>query len=92
VRPRKALSDERTVSGKNRAAGFLGPLASSFTLAWLASHRGRLRTLLLGGKRLSVLVVWDTKGAALVEHPEADVVAIRQLVHGDCKVDREVSS
>jgi hypothetical protein len=80
--------DERTVSGKYRAAGYLGPLSSSFTLAWLASHRGRLRSLLLGGKRLSILVVWDTEGSEDVDHPTADVVAIRQLVHGDCKIEK----
>lgn len=81
MRSRKA--DERTINGRYRAAGYLGPVMSSFTLAWLASHRARLRTFLLGGKRLSVLVVWDTKGARKVGQSDADVEAVRQLVYGD---------
>lgn len=80
---RDPVGDERVLSGRNRAVGFLGPLASTFTLAWLATHRDRLHTFLLGGKRLSVLVVWDTAGSALADRSDADVEAIRQIVYGD---------
>lgn len=77
------LHDERTLTGKYRSVGFLGPWTSSFTLAWLASHRDRLRTLVLGGKRLSVLVIWDTRGGQVVDRSEADTAAVYQLVYGD---------
>jgi hypothetical protein len=76
------LTDERTLRTKHRVVGFLGPVSSSFTLAWLASHRGRLRTFLLGGKRLSVLVAWDTEGTRTVERDDADVAALRYVVLG----------
>jgi len=81
------MKDERTVPGRYRTAGFLGPISSCFTLAWLASHRDRLHTLLLGGKRLSLLVIWDRKGAALAERTDAEVDAIRTLVYGERPVD-----
>lgn len=75
--------DERTLRiGGNRAFGVLGPVSSCFTLAWLATHRKRLRTLLLGGKRLSVLVVWDRKGSEKVPHDDAEVLALRRIVYG----------
>lgn len=88
--------DERTLEGENRVAGFLGPQSSSFTLAWLAGHRDRLRTLILGGKRLSVLVVWDRKGTQEVHRTEAEVDAIRTIVYGpaahrESQLDREES-
>lgn len=72
-----------TIQGVYRAAGYLPPIASSFTLAWLASHRDRLHTLILGGKRLSVLVVWDSKGGTVVDRTRFDEEAIRQLTYGD---------
>lgn len=68
---------------RNRLWGFMGPVASSFTLAWLATHRGRLRTLILGGRRLSVLVVWDRKGTEELDHSEAEVDALRTIVYGE---------
>lgn len=74
--------DERTVTGKYRTLGFLGPKSSSFTLAWLATHRDRLRTLVAGGKRLSVLVIWDTQGARQLHHDEDEVEAMRRIVYG----------
>lgn len=83
ARPRP-LIDERVVRpGQHRIAGFLGPISSSFTLAWLASHHERMRTLILGSKRLSVLVIWDTRGSATQPHSDADVAAITQLTYGD---------
>lgn len=74
--------DEHTISGKYRTAGVLGPVSSCFTLAWLASHRGRLRTLLLGGKKLGVLVMWDSQGGKTVDRSADDERAIAQLVYG----------
>jgi hypothetical protein len=79
----RLITDERTMRTEHRVAGYLGPRSSSFTLAWLASHRERLRTLLVGGKRLSVLVIWDTQGAREVDRNDADVEALRQVVLGD---------
>lgn len=79
---RSFIGDERSLNGRYRMAGLLGPMSSTFTLAWLASHRDRLRTLALGGKRLSVLVVWDTKGLALADRSDDDVDAVYQLVYG----------
>lgn len=76
------LADEHTIDGRGRLWGFLGPVASSFTFAWLATHRGRLRTLVIGGRRLSFLVVWDSKGDDLVDHDDDEVDAIRRLVYG----------
>lgn len=78
----KAAHDERSVVWRDRMAGALGPHSSSMMLAWLASHRDRLRTLILGGKRLSVLVIWDSGGAEKTDRTEADVAAIEQLVYG----------
>lgn len=75
-------SDERTVESKYRVAGFLGPRSSSFTLAWLAGHRERLRTMIVGGRRLSVLVLWDRRGPEEVAWSDADVEALRQIVYG----------
>lgn len=77
-----SMGDEHTLPGRNRLVGFLGPVSSSFTLAWLATHRGRLRTMVLGGRRLSVLVIWDRQGSGKVEHSDAEVDAIYQLVYG----------
>lgn len=68
--------------GKHRRLEALGPFGSCLTLAWLATHRDRLRTLLFGGKRLSVLIVWDTKGAALVDHDDVEVDALARIVYG----------
>ena len=79
----RTSADERTITGRYRTAGYLGPWSSSITLAWLASHRGRLHTLLAGGKRISMLVIWDTRGAELVKRSEADVAAIDTLVNGE---------
>lgn len=79
---RSSIPDERVLSGKYRTVGVLGPRASSFTLAWLATHRDRLRTVLLGGKRLSVLVVWDKRGAETVVRTDAEVDALRTVVYG----------
>jgi len=75
--------DERTITRHERTVGYLGPWSSTFTLAWLASHRDRLRTLLLGGRRLSILVVWDTEGRKVAARSEDDIQAIYQLVNGE---------
>lgn len=79
---RNLTGDERTVLHGSRMFGLLGPVSSSFTLAWLASHRGRLRTLILGGRRLSLLVVYDTQGSRKVEHSDREVDAIGRLTFG----------
>lgn len=74
--------DERTVRSFYRVGGYLGPWSSSLTLAWLAAHRERLHSLILSGKRLSLLVIWDTKGTQDACRSDADVEAIRTLVNG----------
>ena len=56
-----------------------GAYLTGLTLCWLAAHRW-IRSLLLGGKRLTVLVLWDPKGAAAADIGDADLDAIRQLV------------
>jgi hypothetical protein len=48
----------------------------------LATHRDRLRTLVLGGRRLSLLVIWDQQGATAVDHSDAEVDAIATIVYG----------
>lgn len=78
----RSYEDEHAMTIGPRAFGFLGPVSSCFTLAWLASHRGRLHSLFLGGKRLSLYVVWDSQGSRLVEHDDAEVDAIRRLTYG----------
>lgn len=77
-----SLPDERTVRTEYGVIGFLGNISSSFTLAWLASHRDRLSTFIVGRKRLSVLVIWDSKGAALAARDDIDVAAIGRLTFG----------
>lgn len=79
---RQGDRDERTVAVGDRRIGILGPFSSSLTLAWMATHRDRLRALLLGGKRLSVLVTWDRRGAERVEHSDAEVDALHTIVYG----------
>lgn len=86
-----ARSDERTVEGRYRVFGYLGPVSSCFTLVWLATHRDRLRTIVLGGKRLSVLVIWDTQGDRPACRSDADVEAVRQVVYGDPPTAEEAS-
>lgn len=76
------MSDERSLTIGGRAVGLFGPVSSSVLLAWLASHRHRLRTVLLGGGRLSVLIIWDRKGYELVQRSSADEAAIYQLTYG----------
>ena len=84
MRRRRApgLDDDHALTMCDRAVGFLGPTSSSFTLAWLATHRDRLRTFIAGGKRLSVLIVWDTRGAQTVDHDDDEVDAIARIVYG----------
>lgn len=76
------LRDEHALKLGDRAIVLGGPLTTSLTLAWLASHRGRLRSLIFGGHRLSVLVVWDRKGRELVERSDEDVAALARVVYG----------
>lgn len=71
----------RTLPG-GRMLGLFGHLASSFTLAWMASHRGRLRTILIGGRRLSIILSWDTKGREKVERDQDTLDAIYTLTYG----------
>jgi hypothetical protein len=75
-------TDERTIRREWSVFGFLGPRASSFTLAWLATHRGRLRTLIAGGRHLSVLVIWDRQGGRRVERTDEEIAALRVVVNG----------
>lgn len=74
--------DEHVLNGENWIVGFLGPLASTFTLAWLASHRGRLRSIVLGTKRLTILVSYDTKGGEDADRSGEVLDAIYTLVYG----------
>lgn len=74
--------DEHAIQTEHHICGYLGPWSSCFTLAWLASHRDRLRSLILGGKRLTILVVWDTAGTRDAARSDEDVDAIRTLVNG----------
>lgn len=79
---RRPGRDERTLTGRHRTCGYLGPWSSSFTFAWLATHRDRLQTLILGGKRLSMLFVWDSRGAEPVHRSEQEIEAVRTIVLG----------
>jgi hypothetical protein len=72
--------DERVIERGDRLIGYLGPWASCLTLAWLASHRNRLRMLTFGGHKLSVLIMWDTKGRTRVNRTPAQDEAIRTLI------------
>lgn len=74
---------EHVADFRGRALGVLGARASSMTLAWLASHRDRFRTVLLGGHRLSVLVIWDRRGGEKVDRSGDDERAIYQLTYGE---------
>lgn len=75
--------DEHTIRRERGPIGFLGPISSSLTLAWLASHRGRLRTLIVGGQRLSFLVIWDRQGnTSCPERTDVEVEALRTVVFG----------
>lgn len=74
--------DEKVIRQSRGPIGYLGPFSSSLTLAWLATHRDRLRSLVVGGKRLTLLVIWDTKGSLTVAHSEAEVEALREIVYG----------
>lgn len=78
----RLTADERTLTYRDRTIGFLGAMSSSFTLAWLATHRDRLRSFILGGPRLTVLVVWDTRGARPVDHSDVEVDALAVIVYG----------
>lgn len=77
-----SIRDEMTLTRGDRVIGYMGKIASSFTLAWLASHRGRLRTWIFGGRRLSLLIVWDDQGNREVDRTDADLEAIRRLTFG----------
>lgn len=84
------IVDEHTVGlGRYFRAGYLGPVASSFTLAWLATHRGRLRTFLFGLKRLTITVSWDTGGGRSLDHDEAEIEALRRIVYGPKKTNQK---
>jgi len=52
------------------------------TLAWLATHRNRLRSLHFGGHRLSIVFLWDDKGRAEVDHSQEEVDALVRVVYG----------
>lgn len=78
-----SLTDERSISTEHRVAGLLGPRSTSFTLAWLARHRGRLHSLLLGGRRLTLLVIYDHGGAEPAPRPsELEVACLRVVING----------
>ena len=83
-------SDDHSITVADRTVAALGPHSSSFTLAWLASHRDRLRTLLLGGRRLSLLVVWDREGRTPApERSQLEVDAIETVVYGPKRAARQ---
>ncbi len=65
-----------------------GERSTTLTLAWLAAHR-RLRALVLGGKRLTVLVLWDPAGDADAGYTAADEDAMYQLTYGEPAPARE---
>lgn len=78
------MKNERTVSVGNRMFGFLGPRASVTTFAWLALHRDRLKTLIVGGTRLSLILVYDQGGkGSVMPVSEAEEKAIRTIVNGE---------
>lgn len=66
----------------DRTISLLGARPSSVMLVWLASHRNRLQTLVLGGHRLSILVVWDRDGQKLVDRSEAEIAAMALVAYG----------
>lgn len=76
------IADERTIKRNDRIAGYLGPVASSFTLAWLASHRNRLRSFILGGHKISVVVAYDSKATKRLRHEAVEVAALETIVYG----------
>jgi hypothetical protein len=78
----RGVRGERSLTWRGRSIGLLGPFASSFTLAWLATHRGRLYSLLLGGKRLSLLVIYDSHGKRIVQRDDREIDAIKTIVWG----------
>lgn len=77
---------ERKLHWRNRVVAIMGPFMTSFTFAWMAAHRGRIRSVLLGGHRFGVIFFWD-KGAG-EEHntTELDIAAIRVLTGIDPRV------
>lgn len=78
------ITDEHIVDLPNgRVAGALGYLASSFRFAWLASHRGRLRTAFFCGRRVAIFLTYDEKGFESARQTDKDVSAIAQLAWGD---------
>lgn len=68
---------------RDRMIGLLGHRQSSFLMAWLASHRGRLSTLILGGHRFSLALFYDNAGSKQVSRSKADEHAIYQLTYGE---------
>lgn len=76
------MRDEHTLRRNDRIIGTLGPHASTFTLAWLATHRDRLHTFIAGGHHLSILIVWDRKGRTSVEHDKVEILALKRIVDG----------
>lgn len=88
----RSYDDEHAVTIGQRAFGFLGPVSSCFTLAWLASHRKRLHSFFIGGKRLSIFVVWDSQGSRPVESDDGQIDAIRRLTYGPDDIRGQTSS
>lgn len=76
------LGDRRTLRVGDRMIELAGPRTTALLLCWLAAHR-RIRSLTLGGKRLSVLVLWDPQGSAEAGYSDADVDAMERLTFGD---------
>lgn len=81
----EAVIAERRRSFKrgNFVAELMGPKVSSYTFGWLAAHRGRLRTLMIGTTRLVFIVARDSSPDTPSENAPADLEAIAQLVYGD---------
>lgn len=75
---------DRKIQKGDRMLGLFGHRGSQITAAFVALHRNRLTTLLIGGKRLSFMVVWDSKASeSVVPLSETEAAALRVLVDAD---------
>jgi hypothetical protein len=75
------VRDERVfLRWRDRIVSYMGPFTTSFTFAWIAAHRGRIRSFWLGGHKLGIIVLWDKGGLAKQEMSELDIAAIKVLM------------
>lgn len=75
--------DEHTIRRGNRTVGIFGPRSASLLLVWLASHRNRLHAFLVGGHRLSIVILWDSKGGLPVARTDGDLRAMKIVALGE---------